>query len=239
MAPMASRASPRVTGRIDALVLPNAIKGCFFEVLRFQGVMAMRSIAVCLALAATLGIDLIYEPTARAAFVLKIEEVGPEVVAAGSGSIDLTDLRVDGYGKEPPYLASDKAIVRTGGSDVFVGYDGATGPGNFGDDGSFPNSLGLGDSVGIAGAFGEVAVPFGYNSGDPLRSSAVWFNQSFAKMGIDTGTYVWTWGTGDNADSFTVEIAVPEPSSWAMMLVGFAGLGIVGYRATRRTAAAA
>jgi hypothetical protein len=28
--------------------------------------------------------------------------------------------------------------------------------------------------------------------------------------------------------------AVPEPSTWAMMLVGFAGLGYAGYRETKR-----
>jgi hypothetical protein len=33
--------------------------------------------------------------------------------------------------------------------------------------------------------------------------------------------------------------AVPEPSTWAMMLLGLAGLGFAGYRASRRTAAAA
>jgi hypothetical protein len=31
--------------------------------------------------------------------------------------------------------------------------------------------------------------------------------------------------------------AVPEPSTWAMMLVGFAGLGFAGYRASRRISA--
>jgi hypothetical protein len=31
--------------------------------------------------------------------------------------------------------------------------------------------------------------------------------------------------------------SVPEPSTWAMMLVGFAGLGFVSYRASRRGAA--
>jgi hypothetical protein len=30
------------------------------------------------------------------------------------------------------------------------------------------------------------------------------------------------------------ENAVPEPSTWAMMLVGFAGIGFAGYRSTRR-----
>jgi hypothetical protein len=39
-----------------------------------------------------------------------------------------------------------------------------------------------------------------------------------------------------SAVPFTV--SVPEPSTWAMMLLGFAGLGFAGYRASRRTAAA-
>jgi hypothetical protein len=34
-------------------------------------------------------------------------------------------------------------------------------------------------------------------------------------------------------------IAVPEPSTWAMMLLGFAGLGLAGYRASRTTRRAA
>ena len=36
---------------------------------------------------------------------------------------------------------------------------------------------------------------------------------------------------------FALGGAVPEPSTWAMMLVGFAGLGFAGYRSTRRCAA--
>jgi PEP-CTERM motif len=35
-----------------------------------------------------------------------------------------------------------------------------------------------------------------------------------------------------NGDFFTAG-AVPEPSTWAMMLIGFAGLGYVGYRGSR------
>jgi hypothetical protein len=31
--------------------------------------------------------------------------------------------------------------------------------------------------------------------------------------------------------------AIPEPSTWAMMLLGFAGLGFAGYRASRRSVA--
>jgi hypothetical protein len=30
--------------------------------------------------------------------------------------------------------------------------------------------------------------------------------------------------------------ATPEPSTWAMMLIGFASLGVAGYRSTRTRA---
>jgi hypothetical protein len=45
---------------------------------------------------------------------------------------------------------------------------------------------------------------------------------------------------GDNSGSFTVNIsAVPEPSTWAMMSVGFASIGLMAYRRTRRRGLAA
>jgi hypothetical protein len=40
---------------------------------------------------------------------------------------------------------------------------------------------------------------------------------------------------GNQALRMEVE-AIPEPSTWAMMLVGFAGLGFAGYRKTRTCA---
>lgn len=43
---------------------------------------------------------------------------------------------------------------------------------------------------------------------------------------------------GPNVNGFLAN-SVPEPSTWAMMILGFAGLGFVGYRARKRTAAVA
>ena len=48
-------------------------------------------------------------------------------------------------------------------------------------------------------------------------------------------------GTGDVGGMTGTLSAVPEPSTWAMMLLGFAGLGFAGYRKARsaRTALSA
>jgi hypothetical protein len=44
---------------------------------------------------------------------------------------------------------------------------------------------------------------------------------------------------GNILDNVTLSTGIPEASTWAMMLLGFAGLGYAGYRARRTVAAAA
>jgi hypothetical protein len=44
-------------------------------------------------------------------------------------------------------------------------------------------------------------------------------------------------GSGGFGFDFAVGGAVPETSTWTMMLVGFAGLGFAGYRASRKSVA--
>jgi hypothetical protein len=76
-------------------------------------------------------------------------------------------------------------------------------------------------------------VPAGYVSGNALSDTSTYSGQTFSSLGVTPGTYKWTWGSGAN-QNFTLVIGggstVPEPSTWAMMLIGFAGLGFVGYR---------
>ena len=62
----------------------------------------MKTITVRLMCAATLGIGLLYGPAASAAFFLRIDEVGADVVATGSGSIDVADLSSDESGSITP-----------------------------------------------------------------------------------------------------------------------------------------
>jgi PEP-CTERM motif len=50
--------------------------------------------------------------------------------------------------------------------------------------------------------------------------------------------YYWDSNNGDNTQFVTAQIsAVPEPSTWAMMILGFAGVSFLAYR--RRNQAAA
>jgi hypothetical protein len=57
---------------------------------------------------------------------------------------------------------------------------------------------------------------------------------SFANVAEATGT-----DAGAPFAFTLVSGAVPEPSTWAMILLGFCGLGFAGYRASRRAAASA
>ncbi len=45
-----------------------------------------------------------------------------------------------------------------------------------------------------------------------------------------TGTYQLTNYFGDSEGSLTISAAVPEASTWAMMMLGFAGVGFLAYR---------
>jgi PEP-CTERM motif-containing protein len=105
------------------------------------------------------------------------------------------------------------------------------------------------------GYFGELQITFAnpLNSGtnDPILGGDG--NGSFECLGWGCPTFtangVMPTGFFTNDDGSTGTIryidggfaavsAVPEPSTWAMMLIGFAGIGLVAYRRQRRALAA-
>ena len=80
-------------------------------------------------------------------------------------------------------------------------------------------------------------MPLGYLTDSALSDTSTYSGQTFTSLGVTPGTYEWTWGSGAN-QNFTLEIgvaAVPEASTWAMMLLGFAGLGLGGFRSVWRS----
>ena len=181
---------------------------------------------------------------AQAAYIVTFSETGPDVTASGSGAIDLAGLTFITSGATVSQVAPTFATEATGGAGNIDEYGGATGPFSFGS-GVFTNATaGDGDLVGVQMLLGEpsgfIFVPTGYSSGAPLFDTATYAGQNFATLGLTPGVYVYNFGSGTDADRFTVEVGapVPEPSIWAMMLAGFAGLGLLAHMRRRKTSPA-
>lgn len=52
---------------------------------------------------------------------------------------------------------------------------------------------------------------------------------TFLHFGVSDGNF------SDNTGAYTITVtAIPEPSTWAMLLLGFAGVGFVAYRQTKK-----
>jgi hypothetical protein len=204
-----------------------------------------------LASVACFALGLFLTSSAKAEFVAIFEQVGSTVDEIGDGTLNLTDLGAPGATfKFAPSVTPEFGTAfmgAPGGTGILYLNGQITGPSNFGFGNATLASGGSGDAV--AGPSTGIGVALGYVSGSQLFNSSFYLNASLASLGMTPGTYTWNWGSGVNADSFTIEIAaptqgvnnsilsdlplptvdvfpltVPEPSTWAMMLVGFAGL---------------
>ena len=197
-----------------------------------KSILSVAAAALCLAAVAA---------PARAAYVIDLREVGADIDATGSGSLDLTGLTALGLIHAFDDLNGGEAQAVVGAfpaTSRLDGYRGLAGPTTFG--GPFPqdSSSGSGTFVLVNGSGGLLAVTPGYVSGTPAGlSTAVFSNNSFASLHLTPGTYAWTWGQGEHADNLTLNIGVPEPATWAMLILGIAAIGAVA-RGRRRTAAA-
>jgi hypothetical protein len=138
-------------------------------------------------------------PPAQAAYIVTLEEVGTNVVATGSGTLDLTDLSfLSGGSLASAAIAPVVGVIITGPAGVTIeDYTGFSGPMSFGSGGGKNADSGSGDLVGIfAPQTDELVLPDGYVSGSALSDNAAYDSQTFNSLGVTPGTYEWTWGSG-------------------------------------------
>ena len=154
---------------------------------------------------------------AQADYLVTLQQVGPNVVATGSGSIDLTGLTPAGSGQNiaGELIPNGPTVLVGSGNDDF--YTGFSEPGKFGSGGVIDANSNSGSSVGIAAV---LLVPSGYISNTPLSpSTSMYDNATFSSLGVTPGTYVWTWGAFAPTQKFTLDV-VPEPSSLLLLALG-------------------
>src|SRR6266480_5329036 len=181
---------------------PNQLKEQKVKSLEFLKSILATTLAIVLAL-------LLSVRPAQAGYIVTLQQVGPNVVATGSGVINLTGLTFFQAGSQNPLIRPDGsgAAIFTGptSSNVDIYFE-PNGPMSFGSN-PFVLSARSGDMVGIAAGFeGTVlTVPTGYVSGTALSDMAVYSGRTLASLGVTPGTYVWTWGTGAN-QNFKLEI---------------------------------
>jgi VPDSG-CTERM motif len=171
------------------------------------------------------------------AYTVRLHQVGSNVVATGSGPINLTGLTFRGSVQDSDVAAivPNPALIFTGSVglvniDVYHGL--LTGPTNFGSGLGALADTGSGDFVGINVFGGNLFVPQGYVSGSALSDSMTFNNATFVSLGATPGTYVWTWGQGAN-QRFTLIIGgagVPDGGSTVSLL----GFGLLSLAALRR-----
>ena len=199
---------------------------------------------------AALGLGLALVPAAANAAPpqnLKFEflEVGSDVVATLTGSLDRgagSGLSGAGLTFTPGGVFRTPALwaLSVGSTSswaqcqIFTGLtlnSGSGAPTSFG-----ANYLGLANSgSGLVSYLGDIGgqINFGvessYVDGAAFNSTSTWVGKSFSTLGLNTGT--WVYGYGSAGNTVTMQIgpssgAVPEPGEWAAM--GVLGAGLTG-----------
>ncbi len=172
--------------------------------------------------------------SAKGSVILTLNQVGPDLVLSGSGTANLAALRELQSGGCQSVLTF--FWIQAGGPSGCFLYGNLSGP-------SLPLtgfanvSSTSGNIIGIEDYFGIflLSVPSDYVSGSALAGTGTFSGATLSGVGARPGTYVWNWGSGATADSLTLQVGVPEPST--IFTLGGALLGITAFRVRRRSRA--
>jgi len=184
-------------------------------------------------------------------YLATVEQVGPNVVATGSGSVDLTGLISQGLFFGVTAVSGSVGYLSLGNGGFTSGFSGLSGPASFGLGSTVNVSATSGPFTAISGSgFGTpfIFVPQGYVSNTALGPSTSTFAAAtLASLGLIPGTYIWTWGAaaaptldGPALNSFTLQIVaptVPLPAALPLFATGLGVLGLLGWRRKRKASA--
>jgi hypothetical protein len=174
--------------------------------------------------------------SAKAEMVIDVTQQGSNVVITGLGTLDLTDLTAFTAGTVNAEVSGATGTIVVG-SGFLNFYHPVSGPSSIGSGGVIAASSSSGGAFGID-LNDSILVSSSYISGSFISGSDQFDNTTIAALGLTPGNYAYTWGSGPDADSLTLNIGsvspVPEASTWAMIVLGFAGVGMAYRRKSKR-----
>jgi hypothetical protein len=176
-----------------------------------------------LAMALALGCG--WASAAEAAVTFRISESAGNVVIKVSGSFNSKTAKVTGsYGFEQSYIGDKPFDIGVGAAAPIdqLQYSLTPGAGTFAmSENYLGTTLGSGLAFGVDLAGKGFYVDKRYANNAAIDSTALFLRTSIDALGFKAGTYTFT--VGENAGSIIVEeaSAIPEPATWAMMLIGF------------------
>ena len=173
---------------------------------------------------------------ADAAMILRLEEVGGDVVVRGSGTINLSGLTLKASLNDYDNIFTSIQLYAgpaTIGDGVVDQWSGMTGPSTIGTDDSvfIPADAGTGNLFGVVSddrsdpggtPLPLLVLPRSYVSGTALNGTTRYVEQTFATMGISPGTLTWTLPSADTVTITTDAEPVPAPLGVASAAAVFA-----------------
>ncbi len=167
-----------------------------------------------------------------------ILQVGSDVVMTGSGSVNTAGLSLNGAAQRAGSVSPSTNTFTVGSPNTIseLVWSGLTGtPPSFGTGSNTLASSGTGDTFSVNNS--NIYVPFSYTSGAALSGQSTFASQTFSSLGLTTGSYTWTWGSGANTGSAVLTIgAVPEPSTYALAAIATGVMAAIARRRKARTA---
>lgn len=191
---------------------------------------------------AALTLALAASQNAHATFVITLQQSGNNVVATGTGTIDVSDLELYYHDGNTGALVTPADPVLFVGGGPADEYDVSFGSNpTFGQSGqeefASASSGGLAGVFGVSGGQNVVFVPASYTSGSLFTDGATWDNATLASLGITPGTYTWTFGSGIDTDYVILNVVAPaavvptpEPAALGLLGIGLAVLGLARFR---------